>query len=163
MAYENNNGDKRIIKQKRGDYRKVDGVQAMLMSLRDIASGESDHDFMTTTMSRRSDEPSRTAFQGRQERGIRSILGVDQTRAVDAAWRSDAGLVRCDDCLLACRDHCAGNGLDLLGEGNSGVMDTFALIVLGFTAMAVITVWILYGLWQLPVLVLCWIAKRIIR
>lgn len=37
MAKTNANGDKRLIKQKQGDYRKVDGPQAMLMSLRDAA------------------------------------------------------------------------------------------------------------------------------
>ena len=42
-------------------------------------------------------------------------------------------------------------------------MDTIALIVLGFTALVVITVWILYGLWQLAVLVICWITRHIIR
>lgn len=39
-ARTNVNQDKRIIKQKHGDYRKVDGVQAMLMSLRDAVTGE---------------------------------------------------------------------------------------------------------------------------
>ncbi len=39
MAKTNANGDKRLIKQKQGDYRKVDGPQAMLMSLRDAVTG----------------------------------------------------------------------------------------------------------------------------
>jgi phage terminase large subunit-like protein len=39
MARSNANGDKRLIKQKQGDYRKVDGAQAMLMSLRDAVTG----------------------------------------------------------------------------------------------------------------------------
>lgn len=44
VAYTNPNGDKRIKKLKDGDYRKVDGVQAMLMALTDIASGTADGD-----------------------------------------------------------------------------------------------------------------------
>jgi len=39
VAYSNINGDKRIRKGKEHDYRKVDGVQAMIMSLTDVASG----------------------------------------------------------------------------------------------------------------------------
>lgn len=39
VAYSNINGDRRIRKGKEHDYRKVDGVQAMIMSLTDIASG----------------------------------------------------------------------------------------------------------------------------
>lgn len=38
-AKTNANGDKRLIKQKQGDYRKVDGPQSMLMSLRDAVTG----------------------------------------------------------------------------------------------------------------------------
>ena len=45
IAYENANGDKRIKKRVHGDYRKVDGVQAMLMSLRDSLQGETDSNF----------------------------------------------------------------------------------------------------------------------
>jgi phage terminase large subunit-like protein len=44
-AITNANGDKRIKKQKHGDYRKVDVVHALLMSLRDIASGEEHRDY----------------------------------------------------------------------------------------------------------------------
>ncbi|GAB5402815.1 MAG: terminase large subunit [Aureliella sp.] len=42
QAITNSNQDKRIVKQKHGDYRKVDGVQAMLMSMRDAVSGLED-------------------------------------------------------------------------------------------------------------------------
>lgn len=42
QAYTNANQDKRLIKQKQGDYRKVDGAQAMLMSLRDAVTGLED-------------------------------------------------------------------------------------------------------------------------
>jgi phage terminase large subunit-like protein len=44
-AIVNANGDKRIKKQKHGDYRKVDVVHAMLMAMRDIASGEEHKDY----------------------------------------------------------------------------------------------------------------------
>lgn len=44
-AVTNANGDKRIKKQKHGDYRKVDVIHALLMSLRDIASGEEQADY----------------------------------------------------------------------------------------------------------------------
>lgn len=40
IAYENANGDKRIKKREKGDYRKVDGVQAMIMSLRDSLTAD---------------------------------------------------------------------------------------------------------------------------
>ncbi|QDV24399.1 terminase large subunit [Aureliella helgolandensis] len=39
QARTNANQDKRLIKQKHGDYRKVDGPQAMIMSLSDIVAG----------------------------------------------------------------------------------------------------------------------------
>jgi phage terminase large subunit-like protein len=42
QARTNANQDKRIVKQKQGDYRKVDIPQAMLMSLRDAVSGMDD-------------------------------------------------------------------------------------------------------------------------
>jgi phage terminase large subunit-like protein len=42
QAKTNSNQDKRLIKQKQGDYRKVDIPQAMLMSLRDAVSGVDD-------------------------------------------------------------------------------------------------------------------------
>jgi phage terminase large subunit-like protein len=45
VAKENVNGDKRIVKGKTGDHKKVDGVQAMLMSLTDIVTGTDDADF----------------------------------------------------------------------------------------------------------------------
>lgn len=46
QAITNTNQDKRIVKQKHGDYRKVDGVQAMLMSMRDAVTGlEDEGDF----------------------------------------------------------------------------------------------------------------------
>jgi phage terminase large subunit-like protein len=45
VAYENANGDKRLVKRKRGDYRKVDGPQAMLQSLHDVASGSDDGNY----------------------------------------------------------------------------------------------------------------------
>ena len=40
VSWENANGDKRIQKRKGGDYRKVDGVQAMIMSLRDSLTSD---------------------------------------------------------------------------------------------------------------------------
>jgi phage terminase large subunit-like protein len=40
ISWENANGDKRIKKRTASDYRKVDGVQAMIMSLRDCLSAE---------------------------------------------------------------------------------------------------------------------------
>jgi phage terminase large subunit-like protein len=45
QAIENSNGDKRIVKQKRGDYRKVDGVQAMLMAIRDSCAANESESF----------------------------------------------------------------------------------------------------------------------
>jgi phage terminase large subunit-like protein len=39
MAYSNANGDKRLVKQKHGDYRKVDVPQSMLMALKDAVTG----------------------------------------------------------------------------------------------------------------------------
>lgn len=42
QARTNSNQDKRLVKQKQGDYRKVDIPQAMLMSLRDAVSGVDD-------------------------------------------------------------------------------------------------------------------------
>ncbi len=41
-AYTNANGDKRLVKQKQGDYRKVDVPQSMLMSLKDAVTGLED-------------------------------------------------------------------------------------------------------------------------
>lgn len=44
-AKTNANQDKRLVKQKQGDYRKVDLPQAMLMSLHDVVSGADDSDY----------------------------------------------------------------------------------------------------------------------
>lgn len=43
-ALENTNGGKRIVKPKRGSFKKVDGVQASLMAIRDCLRGEVDND-----------------------------------------------------------------------------------------------------------------------
>lgn len=45
QAKTNANQDKRLVKQKHGDYRKVDIPQAMLMALRDAVTGLDDGDF----------------------------------------------------------------------------------------------------------------------
>lgn len=44
-ARTNTNQDKRLVKQKQGDYRKVDLAQAMLMSLHDAVTGLEDQDW----------------------------------------------------------------------------------------------------------------------
>ncbi len=49
-AYTNANGDKRLVKQKHGDYRKVDVPQSMLMSLKDAVTGLEDVPIFTTIM-----------------------------------------------------------------------------------------------------------------
>jgi phage terminase large subunit-like protein len=48
ISWENANGDKRIKKRTGSDYRKVDGVQAMIMSLRDCLSAEDGGSFYDT-------------------------------------------------------------------------------------------------------------------
>lgn len=43
ISYENANGDRRIKKRNGSDYRKVDGVQAMIMSLQDSVAAQTFH------------------------------------------------------------------------------------------------------------------------
>jgi phage terminase large subunit-like protein len=48
ISFENANGDKRIKKRNSSDYRKVDGVQAMIMSLQDTLSADDGASFYET-------------------------------------------------------------------------------------------------------------------